>query len=136
MEIVIQPKDDLQRYPEGSGLAIGGALMMVVGAFGPWIGDKLFGTRAGLHLGGDGWLVVLAAVLAVVPLFFPLPRSRARGFWAIGWALAAGYVCLTHYQQADADGIKVAWGLQLASAGVIVALVGGIRLLMLRPRPA
>jgi hypothetical protein len=134
MEIVMQPKGDLRRYPEGSGIAITGALMMVAGAYGPWIGDKLFGTRAGLHLGGDGWLVVLAAVLAVVPLFFLLPRGRARGFWVIGWALAGGFVCLTHYQEAGADGIRVAWGLQLASAGVIVASIGGARLLVLRAR--
>ena len=61
--------------PAGSGLALLGAAMMVIGAFGPWIGGRFFSATSGIELGGDGWLVLAAATLALVPVVVPWPAE-------------------------------------------------------------
>jgi hypothetical protein len=106
--------------------------MMVVGAWGPWISGHEVSSTGGLDLGGDGWLVIAAAAIAMVPLLLPLPPSSLKGVWVIVFAAVAGYVCWTHYAEADADGFRVVWGLELAAVGSTVLALGGLRLL----RPA
>jgi hypothetical protein len=103
--------------------------MMVVGAWGPWISGRLLGGTRGFDLGGDGWLLVICAIAAMLPLFFALPPTALKGLWVLGFALGSAYVCFVHFTQADSDGFKVSWGLELASAGVGVLAIGAIRLL-------
>jgi hypothetical protein len=121
------PRPDL--FPVGSGLVLIGALLMIVGASGPWIGGRLFHATSGLDLGGDGWLVIATAVLASIPLLLPLPHSVARGLWVLALAFGGAYVCWIHYQQAETDGFKVVWGLELSAIGAGLVGLGGFRLL-------
>ena len=115
--------------PAGSGLALIGAALMIIGALGPWIGGRLFSATSGIDLGGDGWLVLAAATLALVPVVLPLAGSVARGGWVAGLALFAGYVCWTHYTQAHTDGAVVVWGLELAGIGCGLLALSGLRFL-------
>ena len=115
--------------PAGSGLALLGAAMMVVGAFGPWIGGTFFGSASGIELGGDGWLVLAAATLALVPVVLPVAGSAVRGGWVGALALVAGYVCWTHYAEARTDGSEVVWGLELAGIGCGLLALSSVRFL-------
>jgi hypothetical protein len=119
----------LEVFPVGSGLAIVGASLMIVGACGPWIGRRLFASTSGIALGGDGWLVVACAALALAPLVLPSPRSSLKGFLAVALALGAAYVCWIHYQEANDDGFNVVWGLELSAMGSGLLLLAGFRLL-------
>jgi hypothetical protein len=115
--------------PAGSGLALVGATMMVIGAFGPWIGGRFFSSASGVELGGDGWLVLAAATLALVPVLLPVAGSAVRGGWVAALSLAAGYVCWTHYAEARTDGSEVVWGLELAGIGCALLALSGVRFL-------
>jgi hypothetical protein len=116
--------------PPGSGIALIGGAMMVVGAFGPWIGGKFFGAATGIELGGDGWLVFTTAALALVPVVLRVSGPVARGAWVSTLALVAAYVCWTHYTEARADGVQVVWGLELAGVGCALLAFAGLRLLL------
>lgn len=120
---------DLAPLPVGSGPALIGAAMMVVGAWGPWIGGHLLGGTHGLELGGDGWAVVAAAALALLPLLLPLPPSSLKGVWVLAFAAVSAYVCRTHYAEAGVDGLRVVWGLEIAATGSGLLALAGLRLL-------
>lgn len=113
----------------GTGPATVGAAMMVAGACSPWIGAQVFGATTGVGLGGDGWLVVTAASVAVLSLLLPLPRNAATGLFVIALALASAYVCWIHFRQAGTDGFEIVWGLDLSAAGSAVLGLSGLRLL-------
>lgn len=115
--------------PVGTGLATVASAMMVVGACSPWIGARLFGSTTGVGLGGDGWLVVAAACLAVLSLLLPLPRCSAIGLWVVVLSIGAGYVCWIHVHQAGTDGFEIVWGLDLSAAGSALLAAAGLRLL-------
>jgi len=115
--------------PAGSGLALLGAAMMVIGAFGPWIGGRFFSATSGIELGGDGWLVLAAATLALVPVVLPVAGSTVKGGWVAALAFVAGYVCWTHYAEARADGSEVVWGLELAGIGCGLLALSAVRFL-------
>jgi len=103
-----------------------GAAGMAAGAFGPWLAGKLSGDATGVTLGGDGWLLVVAAGLAIVPLLARADRAGA-GLWALLNALAGGLVLLVHNQQAHMDGFKNGWGLYVAAAGCAVLAFAGLQ---------
>ena len=115
--------------PAGSGLALLGAAMMVIGAFGPWIGGRFFSATSGIELGGDGWLVLAAATLALVPVVLPVAGSTVKGGWVAALAFVAAYVCWTHYAEARADGSEVVWGLELAGIGCGLLALSSVRFL-------
>jgi hypothetical protein len=119
----------VELFPAGTGLALVGAVLMIVGACGPWIGRTLFESRSGIALGGDGWLVVACAAAALLPLVLPSPKSTLKGFLAVALALGAAYVCWIHYQEANDDGFNVVWGLELSAMGSGLLLLAGFRLL-------
>jgi len=127
-----EPERVVTTLPAGSGLALGGAAMMAIGAFGPWIGGRFFSSASGVELGGDGWLVLAAATLALVPVLLPVAGSAVRGGWVAALSLAAGYVCWTHYAEARADGSEVVWGLELAGIGCALLALSGVRFLYSR----
>jgi hypothetical protein len=103
-----------------------GAAGMAGGAFGPWLAGKLSGDATGITLGGDGWLLVIAAVLAVLPLLVRAERGGA-GIWALLMAAAGGLVLLVHNQQAQMDGFRNGWGLYVAAGGCAVLAFAGIQ---------
>jgi hypothetical protein len=119
----------LELFPVGTGLALVGAGLMIVGACGPWIGRRLFASTSGIALGGDGWLVVACAAVALAPLVLPSPRTSLKGVLAVALALGAAYVCWIHYQEANVDGFDVVWGLELSALGSGLLLLAGFRLL-------
>lgn len=121
-------------FPVGSGLAAIGAAMMILGAWGPWVSGHLLGGRSGLDLGGDGWLLVVAAAAAMLPLLLALPPTALKGLWVLAFAGAGGYVCAVHFGQAGSDGFRVSWGLDVAAAGAAILALGGLRLLVPRAR--
>lgn len=134
LPLTAEPEPAERGLPPGSGIALIGAAMMAVGAFGPWIGGKVFGAPTGIELGGDGWLVVAAATLALVPVVLRMSGSAARGAWVSILALVAAYVCWTHYTQARADGVQVVWGLELAGVGCALLACAGLLLLLDRSK--
>jgi hypothetical protein len=99
---------------------------MAAGAFGPWIAGKLSGDAAGVTLGGDGWLLVIAAAGAFAPVLFGIARG-AVGLWVIAMAVAGGFVCVVHYQQAKMDGFNDGWGLYVATIGCGTLAFAGLR---------
>jgi hypothetical protein len=115
--------------PPGGGIALIGALMMVIGACAPWIGG-FFGATTGIDLGGDGWLVMAAAVLGLAPLVLRLVSPTLTGAWVVSFALVSAYVCWTHYLQAREDGLDVVWGLELSGIGSALLALGGLRVLL------
>jgi len=103
-----------------------GAAAMAAGAFGPWLAGKLSGDATGVTLGGDGWLLVVAAGLAILPLLVGAQRAGA-GLWALLMAAAGALVLLVHNQQAHMDGFKNGWGLYVAAAGCAVLAFAGLQ---------
>jgi hypothetical protein len=103
-----------------------GAATMIAGAFGPWLAGKLSGGSAGVALGGDGWLLVLAAAVAVAPALVGLTRG-ALGLWALLNALLGGFICLVHTQQSQMDGFQNGWGLYVAAAGCFILGLAGLQ---------
>jgi hypothetical protein len=103
-----------------------GAAAMAAGAFGPWLAGKLSGDATGVTLGGDGWLLVVAAGLALLPLLIRSERAGA-GLWALLNAAAGGLVLLVHNQQAQMDGFRNGWGLYVAAGGCAVLAIAGLQ---------
>jgi hypothetical protein len=102
------------------------AVSMIAGAFGPWLAGKLSGDSAGVTLGGDGWILVIAAALAVAPVVLGVKRG-GLGIWAILMAVLGAYVCLVHVHQAQTDGFKNGWGLYVGAAGCAALAAAGLQ---------
>jgi hypothetical protein len=103
-----------------------GAATMAVGAFGPWLAGKFSADATGVALGGDGWILVVAAAFAILPLLAGTERGSA-GVWAILIAVLGGFVCLVHKQQAQMDGFRNGWGLYVAAAGCALLAFAGVQ---------
>jgi hypothetical protein len=132
---LVLPDPKLARVWRPRLLCLLGATAMVSGAFGPWLAGKLSGDAAGITLGGDGWLLVVAAGLALLPLLIGAERGAA-GMWAILNAGGGALVCLVHIQQAHMDGFKNGWGLYVALAGCAVLAWAGMQWLRVASRLA
>jgi hypothetical protein len=105
----------------------GSAVLMLLGAFGPWV--KALGQSVGGTDGSnDGWLVVAAAVVGIL-LFYAARNSRTAGVWALLGGIAGVAVTLydrSRVQSAIDQGgaltqalVQVGWGLNLALAGSV-----------------
>jgi hypothetical protein len=110
-------------------------VMMAVGAFGPWLAGRLSRDSAGVTLGGDGWILVLAALMALAPSILGISRGLV-GVWLLANAAVGGLVCLVHFHQAETDGFKYGWGLYLGTAGCAVLAVAALQWLVAAARPA
>jgi len=110
------------------------ALLMSVGAFGPWLAGRLSGDAAGITLGGDGWILVFAATCALLPVALGTARGVV-GVWVFLNAMAGGVVCLVHFQQAEMDGFRNGWGLYVGSAGCVALGFAGLHWLLVALRP-
>jgi hypothetical protein len=106
---------------------LGSAVLMVVGAFGPWVkalGQSVSGTDGS----NDGWLVVAAAVIGGL-LFYATRTSRSAGVWALLGGIAGIGITLydrSHVQHAINQGgalaralVQIGWGLNLALAASV-----------------
>jgi hypothetical protein len=131
LHVSAEPDESATTLPAGTGVALLAVAMMIVGAFGPWIGGRFFGST-GIELGGDGWLVLGAATLALIPLLVPVANPTLTGAWVVTAAGGAAYVCWTHYTEARVDGLEVVWGLELAGIGCGLLAFAGLRLLISR----
>ncbi len=129
------PDPKLARVWRPRALFVLGGVAMATGAFGPWLAGKLSGDATGVTLGGDGWILVIAAVLGVAPLLVGAERG-ATGVWALLNACIGGWVCLVHSQQANMDGFKNGWGLYVAAAGCAVLAIAGVQWLRASSRIA
>jgi hypothetical protein len=99
---------------------------MISGGFCPLLAGNLSCGSAGVALGGDGWLLVLAAAVAVAPALVGLTRG-ALGLWALLNALLGGFICLVHTQQSQMDGFQNGWGLYVAAAGCFILGFAGLQ---------
>jgi len=80
---------------------LGSALLMVIGAFGPWA--KVLGlvSISGTDDGGDGWIVIVAAVGGGIALLLWRTQSRR---WLIGAVVAGGAgLATTIYDRIDIE---------------------------------
>jgi hypothetical protein len=102
------------------------AATTIVGAFEPWLAGRLSGDSAGVSLGGDGWILVVAAAFAMAPALLGGVRG-AIGMWVVLNAIVGGFVCAVHSQQAQTDGFRNGWGLYIASAGCAALAVAGLQ---------
>jgi hypothetical protein len=123
---IVVPDPRLARVWRPRFLYAVGAAGMIAGAFGPWLAGKLSGDATWITLGGDGWILVAAALVAVLPLLIGAERGAA-GIWALLNALLGGFVLLVHRQQAQMDGFRNGWGLYVAAAGCAVLAIAGFQ---------
>jgi hypothetical protein len=117
---------------------VGSAVLMVIGAFGPWV--KVLGLSVGGTDGSnDGWLVVAAAAIGGL-LSYVMRNGRGGGVWALLAGIAG--VAVTLYDRSNVqDAIKsggalgaalaeVGWGLNLAlAASASMAIAGFVYLI-------
>jgi hypothetical protein len=107
---------------------------MVVGGFGPWA--KVFGLLAVSGTdGGDGWIVIVAAVIGAVSLFLWRRRSRRWLILAVvagGAAFAAALYDRIDLARATVGGIDVSplvspgWGIYAAMVGSASLAAAGV----------
>jgi len=123
-EVLLVPDPAEARVWRPRLLLVVATTITVGGAFGPWLAGKLSGDSAGVSLGGDGWILVVAAGLAVAPALFGGIHA-AIGIWVVLNAIVGGFVCLVHLQQAQRDGFRNGWGLYVAAAGCAALAAAG-----------
>jgi drug/metabolite transporter (DMT)-like permease len=117
---------------------LGSALLMAIGAIGPWA-KALFVSVSGLD--GDGWFVLIAAVVIVAMTLIHLRRHAGRSrrpWWPFAVALVAGVIAAAtaiydannvqrEISNSDLEGVaSVGWGLWLdcvASVSAAVAVI-------------
>jgi hypothetical protein len=94
------------------GIAVAG---LVVGSMGPWAKVGALASVSGLDGSNDGWIVIVAAVIAAVGLYAHYGGGRGGATLAmIGGGLA---LAITVYDWNDIDGrpiVQVGWGLNVA----------------------
>jgi hypothetical protein len=122
---LVLPDPKLARVWRPRLLYVLGAAGMASGAFGPWLAGKLSGDASGITLGGDGWFLVVAAGLAILPLLVGAERAGVA-LWALLNAGGGGLVLLVHNQQAQMDGFNNGWGLYVAAAGCALLAFAGL----------
>jgi hypothetical protein len=120
---------------------LGSAVLMVVGAFGPWVkalGQSVSGTDGS----NDGWFVVAAAVIGGL-LFYANRAHRAAGVWALLGGIAG--VGITLYDRSNVQNaidkggafaqalVQIGWGLNLAlAASASMAVAAAVHWVTLR----
>jgi hypothetical protein len=120
--------------------AVASSGLMIIGSFGPWARAFIVSVSG---VDGDGWLVILAAVAALVALYFGVKRPRLRVVSIIVCALAgAAGLAVVIYDGMDIFGdqssgdeddlfgdidlVTPGWGIWmagLASASLVIASI-------------
>jgi hypothetical protein len=111
-------------------LALAGAALMTIGAFGPWATALRVIDVSGTH--GDGWIVIGASAFAVLGLF--VSRRAGGTVVALIAALIGGAVGLIDLSDIESRGplVHAAWGIYVVVVGSVVLLVAGLALLVER----
>ena len=113
--------------------AVASAVLMVVGAFGPWV--ELLGLSAGGTDGdNDGWLVIAVAAVAIAIFLWQRRTPRAGAATLAGGVLGAIITIYDRSNVSDAaadlgqagDLVQVGWGLNLAIVASISLAVAGV----------
>jgi hypothetical protein len=118
-------------------------VLMVIGAFGPWV--KVFGivTINGTDGGRDGWVVIGAAAVAALPL---LIYARAHRKWLLVFPVLAGLAgaATAAYDISDisrlgsgsvfgaGDTFSTEWGIYLALVGSLSLTLASLVLMVRR----
>jgi hypothetical protein len=105
--------------------ALGGAVLMAVGAIGPWATALGVVDVSGTN-GGDGWVVIVVAGVAVLGLFVSALRPAA--IIALITALIGGAVGVVDLNDIESRGaaVQAAWGIYAVLAGSLVLLSAGL----------
>jgi len=140
--------DPKRPQPKSLWWSAASVILMVVGAFGPWaVVDGIFGVRGVTVRGtaGDGWIVIGAAAVAVVPLLF-YARRRRRWLSVIAFLAAVVAAATAAYDINDLNRlssqelfgslVSPGWGLYAALAGSISLALSSIGLMIERRREA
>jgi hypothetical protein len=111
---------------------VGSAVLMVVGAFGPWA--KVFAfSVSGTDGSNDGWFVVAIAVVAGAVFLWKRETARA-GFAAIVGGVLGASVAIydrSNLKDAASEGgelgelVQIGWGLNLAMVASISFAIAG-----------
>jgi hypothetical protein len=129
----------MAEQPKSFWWAIASAGAMVVGGFGPWA--RVLGVISVSGTDGDGWIVIVAALVAAGLIF--LQQRRRMGIWPFVVALLAAVIAsvttiydwtdLNHV--ADQTGlIHAGWGIYLATSGSVSLALACVGLLVEAPR--
>lgn len=126
--------------PKSFWWAWGSLLVMVVGAFGPWV-KVLDLTINGTDGGRDGWVILGVAGVAALVLLLSL-RFRRRWLAAIPLLAGLAGVATTAYDISDISGLSsetllfsnvsasAQWGIYLALAGSVSLTLASVGLLI------
>jgi hypothetical protein len=126
--------------PKSLWWAIASAVVMVLGAFGPWA--RILGIVSVNGTDGDGWIVIVAALIAV-GLIVLRQRRKLVGLWPVLVALLTAMLAAATviYDWTDLNGVADRTGLVEARWGIYVATIGScslvlacVGLLLERPR--
>jgi hypothetical protein len=121
--------------------AIASCVLMLLGGFGPWA--RIFGVISVNGTDGDGWIVIIAAVIAAGLIV--LRQRRALGRWPLIIALLAAVIAAATaiYDWTDLNRvadqlgiIHAGWGIYVSTIGSCSLVLACIGLLLERPRPA
>ena len=101
---------------------------MVLGAFGPWA--KVLGIISVNGTDGDGWIVIVAAALAVGLIV--LRERRRMGVWPVVMALIAAVLAAgtAIYDWSDLNRVASETGVIDAGWGIYVATIGSVSLVL------
>jgi hypothetical protein len=123
-----------ERGSSGRWWVIGSAVLMIVGAFGPWV-HALGISVAGTDGSNDGWIVIVAAAVGGL-CFYKIRSERTGAVWAIIAGIVGIAVTLydrTNMQHAIKKGgafaqalVQVGWGLNLALVASVSLAVAGV----------
>ncbi len=118
-----------------------GALLMIVGSFGPWI-EALGGLVSKSGLDGDGWFTLVFGVI-ILALSITARGGGSRGRWSYAICALVGVLGFIIFYAdgsdawgeetstgselfGDADVLDVAWGLWAVGVGSALAAISGV----------
>jgi hypothetical protein len=123
----------------------GCCLLIVIGAFGPWIKTAFGQSASGLDNSNDGWIMLIGALFAafLIARFLHDPDRRSRVLRAtVLTLLGAARAGVGIYDWHHADDVlsrrhglaSVGWGLQLATLAAAALAVNSFFMIAARPR--
>jgi hypothetical protein len=114
--------------PKSFWWAMASAAVAVLGSFGPWA--KVLGIISVNGTDGDGWIVIVAALVAVALII--LRERRGLRLWSLILAAVAGGlgVATAIYDWADLSRIADQSGLIDAGWGIYLAAFGSVSLVL------
>jgi hypothetical protein len=117
---------ELRAYPKSFWWAVASCAAMLVGGFGPWA--RVLGLVSVNGTEGDGWIVIGAAVVALVLIL--LRQRRDRGLWLVVLAFLAAVIAAATaiYDWNNIASFAGASGLVDTSWGIYFAAIGSVSL--------